>query len=264
MQYLQFPHLPLARLCSLSAMLLSSLTCAAQVVEDFPITPYRPSVSSPAELPVTGQLEMELGGLSTRDDKQRRHSLPYQLKLAFSPEWGVLMGGELMVLANDGAGMVDRGLGDTTLVLKRAFIVNDDRAFGLEFAVKTPTAAKALGSGRADYSINSIFSQDDDILHLDMNLNLARLGVFEEGSSRWQTGTSASLSAQLNERWDATAEWSGTRRSGTKAQGQALLAISYSPNKRLTMDVGVAKGLTTSSPGWSVFTGLVIPVAKLW
>ena len=143
MRHFQFPHLSLVGICSIAAMLLSSLTCAAQVVEDFPITPYRPSVSSPAELPVTGQLEMELGGLSTRDDMQRRHSLPYQLKLAFSPEWGVLMGGELMVLANDGAGMVDRGLGDTTLVLKRAFIVNDDRAFGLELAVKTPTAAKA-------------------------------------------------------------------------------------------------------------------------
>ena len=50
------------------------------------ITPYRPSVSSPAQLPLAGQLEFELGGLRTRSPDARRSSLPYQFKLAFSPE----------------------------------------------------------------------------------------------------------------------------------------------------------------------------------
>lgn len=231
---------------------------------DDAITPYRPSVSSPAQLPLAGQLELELGGLSSRSDQARRHSLPYQLKLAFSQEWGVLMGGELLVVANDGAGQVERGYGDSTLVLKRAYLVDEASAFGLELSVKAPSAAKVLGSGSTDYAINSIYSRDFGALHMDANLNLTRLGLIETDTSRLQTGLSSSFSTALSEHWGITAEWSGSRRKGTKAQGLGLFALSYSPYKRMTMDIGLSKGLTTSSPDLALFAGIVIPVAKLW
>lgn len=247
-----------------ATFMLTALAHAGPDDSDGAITPYRPSVSSPAQLPLAGQLELELGGLSTRSDQARRHSMPYQLKLAFSPEWGLLVGGELLVLANDGAGQLDRGFGDTSLVLKRAFIVSEDTAFGLELSSKLPTAAKTIGSGRADYEMNGIVSKDIGSLHMDLNLNLTRLGVAEQESSRMQSGLSSSFSLSINEHWGVTAEWAGSRRSGTKAQGQALLALSYSPSKRLTMDFGVAKGLTTASPDCSLFAGLVLPLARLW
>jgi hypothetical protein len=252
---------------TLSGLALSFMFAAPVVFADDngdAITPYRPSVSSPAQLPLAGQLELELGGLSARSDQDRRHSMPYQLKLAFSKDWGVLLGGEMLVLANDGAGQVDRGFGDTTLVLKRAFIVDDDSAFGLELAAKVPTAARAIGSGSADYTVNGIFSKDIGSVHMDLNLNLTRLGAPELDTSRMQTGLSSSFSTALSERWGITGEWSGSRRNGTKSQGQALFALSYSPSKRMTMDLGLSKGLTTSAPDWTIFAGLVIPVAKLW
>ncbi|MFZ6751293.1 transporter [Undibacterium sp. Ren11W] len=248
-------------------LLLGIISLPLQVLaadNDDAITPYRPSVSSPAQLPLAGQLELELGGLSSRSDEARRHSMPYQLKLAFSQEWGVLVGGELLVVANDGAGQVDRGYGDTSLVLKRAFIVDEQSAFGLELSAKAPTAVKALGSGSADYAINSIYSRDFGALHMDANLNLTRLGVAETDTSRMQTGLSSSFSTVLSEHWGITGEWSGSRRNGTKAQGLALFAFSYSPSKRMTMDIGVSKGLTTSSPDLALFAGIVLPVAKLW
>jgi hypothetical protein len=251
--------------CSFSVVLLAEPVLAADnAASEDAITPYRPSVSSPAQLPLAGQLELELGGLSSRSEQARRHSMPYQLKLAFSQEWGVSMGGELMLVANDGAGQVDRGYGDTTLVLKRAFIVNEQSAFGLELSAKAPTAAKALGSGSADYAINSIYSRDFGALHMDANLNVTRLGVAQADTGRSQTGLSSSFSTALSERWGITGEWSGSRRNGTKAQGLALFALSYSPSKRMTMDIGVSKGLTSSSPNLALFAGIVIPVAKLW
>ena len=53
---------------------LAALCTAAAAADDDAITPYRPSVSSPAQLPVPGQLEIELGGLHARSDDSRRSS----------------------------------------------------------------------------------------------------------------------------------------------------------------------------------------------
>lgn len=249
----------------LLAMLTCQVSLLAQAADDVenPITPYRPSVSNSAQLPVTGQLELEMGVNVSKDDGSRRQSLPYLFKLAFSKEWGVLLGGEARVI-NDEAGQRNQGFGDTSLTIKRAFIVDDDTAFGLEFGNKFPTAKEPLGSGKPDWTLNSIYSQDFGKLHADINLNLTHQGFAEDNTSHWQTGLSGSFSAALNEQCGVTAEWAGWHRAGTRNQGQALLAFTYSPNKRLTFDAGLIKGLTSSSSDRSWFAGVVIPVAKLW
>lgn len=119
-----------ARLVCLAAALAPGLAAA----DEDAMTPYRPSVSSPAQLPVAGQLELELGGIHVRSGDTRRTGLPYQLKLAFNADWGVLLGGEAQVWQYDGVDHV-RGVGDTNLVLKRAWVVDDASAFGMEFGV---------------------------------------------------------------------------------------------------------------------------------
>jgi hypothetical protein len=228
------------------------------------ITPYRPSVSSPAQLPVPGQLEVELGGLHARSDDTRRSSLPYAFKLAFSKEWGVVIGGEAHVWARDDAGIKAQGLGDTTLVLKRAWIVDDATAFGAELGAKLATANDSIGSGRADYTLNTIFSRDIGPVHMDANLNATRLGVFDDGTGRTQIGASASFSGALSDHWGLTGEVSGTHRSGTANGTQVLTALTYSPSKRLTFDFGVARAFRPTPATTQVFAGVVFPLAKLW
>ena len=255
--------LPLAA----SALMLLGLASSCQAQDDAlpPVTPYRPSVSSPAQLPAAGQLEMELGGLSIKGDDGRRNSLPTSLKLGFNDEWGVVISGESFVSAPDGDGGRARGLGDTVLVLKRAFLIDDATAFGLELGAKVPTARAAVGgSGKADYDLNGIFSRDIGTLHMDLNLNATRLGAIDPGTGRTQTGLSASFSAPLAERWGVNWEWSGTRRSGADSTAQFLLAATYSPTKRLTFDAGVVRGLNGATPDWAFFTGVVFPLGKLW
>jgi hypothetical protein len=247
---------------SAAALCLLPLFCLAQ--EGPPVTPYRPSVSSPAQLPAAGQLELELGGLSSKSDDGRRNSLPYALKLGFNQQWGVVLVGEGYVSAPDGDGGRAHGIGDTQFVLKRAFILGEDSALGLELGAKAPTARDSIGSGRADYSLNGIYSQDIGSVHMDANLNGTRLGSYEPGSGRVQTGLSASFSTPLNEQWGATGELSGTRRSGAASTAQVLFAVSYSPSKRLTLDAGFAHGLNHASPDWSFFSGVVLPLAQLW
>ena len=251
---------------SLAAVALAGAAIAASAADQDDadaITPYRPSVASPAQLPLAGQLELELGGLRTRSSEARRSSLPYQFKLAFSPEWGVLIGGEAQVWARDG-GASSRGVGDTSLVLKRAWIVDDASAFGMEVGAKLPTANDTIGSGKADYSVNTIYSRDIGPAHIDANLNATRLGLVDPGSARTQFGASVSVSTELSERWGLTGEISGTRRTGADSSVQVLAALTFSPNKRLTFDVGLARGVRPVPAATSVFAGVVFPITRLW
>ena len=74
----------------LVAGLFGSLPALAAGSEGTPsVTPYRPSVSTPAALSAPGWLEVEVGALRARgSEDSRRDSLPYSLKLAFSEDWG--------------------------------------------------------------------------------------------------------------------------------------------------------------------------------
>lgn len=232
--------------------------------DDSAITAYRPSVSNPAQLPVPGQLELELGGLHATTDDTRRDSVPYLFKLGFSEQWGMLLGGEAQVWQRDESNAHERGAGDTTITLKRAFLVNDATAFGLELSAKAPTANDVIGSGKADYTLNGIYSQDLARVHMDANLNATRLGSSEPSTSRMQSGLSAAFSMPLSDRWSGIAEFSGTRHPGAPSTAQLLTALVYAPNKRLAVDIGIARGLNNASPDWSVFSGIVVPLAKLW
>ena len=248
----------------LLAMLALASALPAWAADEPEVTAYRPSVSNPAELPTPGQLELEFGGLHQKQGSARDDSLPYLFKLGFTKEWGVLLGGDAHVWKRDEDGTREHGAGDTAITLKRVFTISDTRAFGLELGANLPTAKSSLGSGKADYTLNGIYSQDIRRLRLDVNLNAKRIGAPEEGSGRVETGLAAAFSLPLSSNWTGVAEWSGTRRSGTQSTAQVLAALSWSPGQRYAIDAGFIKGLNGATPDWSFFTGFVIPVARLW
>lgn len=68
--------MPSPRLLCLSLLLLS-LAPLAQAQDSDPVLPYRPSVASPAQLPVPGQLEFEAGGLLSKTDGTPRQPAIY-------------------------------------------------------------------------------------------------------------------------------------------------------------------------------------------
>ena len=143
------------------------------------VVPYRPSVSTPAQLSAPGYLELEAGGLAAHGDPTR-YTLPYTLKLAFTPDWGIRIGGDALVRQQG----VPTGVGDTAVVLKRRFAISDATAWGLELGEKLPSAGSERGSGHADTTVNAIFSSDfAPTWHTDLNLNETRLGV-DSGPAR--------------------------------------------------------------------------------
>ena len=249
----------------LLASALSSVGAAAQGTDDPPsVTPYRPSVSTPAALSAPGWLEVEAGVTHERaGDPSRRDSIPYTLKLAFSDDWGVRIGGDAWVRQRDAAGTRLSGGGDTTIVLKRRFAVDEGSAFGLEGGVNLPTARSGLGSGKADWSVNGIYSADIGPWHTDLNLVATRVGAVDPGTGRGQLLWAASLSRTLNDRWGVVGEFSGTRQRGVDGSAQFLAAASYNVSRSLALDAGVARSLR-SGREWSAFAGLTMLVARLF
>ena len=240
----------------------------AQAEESEPgAVPYRPSVSSPAALPVPGWLDMEFGWQRTSGGgDKRRDSIPFSAKLAFNDAWGVVVGSEFQVRRVDQANAVFTGGGDTTLLLKHRIATADEAtAWGIAAGIKAPTAKDTLGSGKSDVIVNGIFSSDfAEGYHLDANLTATRLGAGEAGEGRIQYGWAAALSRSLNDQWGIFVEPSGTRRGGTPSTAQLLAGASYNVSKRLVLDFAVAKGLNNATPDWQLMAGLTVLLGRLW
>ena len=232
------------------------------------VTPYRPTVSTPAALSAPGWLEVE-SGLQGVDagGSTHRDSLPYSLKLAFSPDWGVRIGGEAWVQNPVAPGDRVSGLGDTSLVLKRRFAVNDQAAFGLEIGVIAPTARGGdhSGSGKTDYTATGIYSIDfAHSLHADFNAGVTQLGATNPATSRRQALWAAAVQEGLSEKWGIVAELSGTRQAGVPRMAQILAGATFSPGKRVTWDLGLVRGMTAATPTWGVFIGSTFLVSRLF
>ncbi|MET0382920.1 MAG: transporter [Burkholderiaceae bacterium] len=231
------------------------------------VVPYRPSVSTPAQLSAPGVLELEVGGLRAAGPHggASRLSLPYTLKLAFTSDWGIRVGGDAWVRDADGTGGARRGGGDTAIVLKRRFAASDATAWGVELGEKLPTAGSVLGSGRADTAVNGIFSSDfAPAWHVDVNLGETRLGAPSGESRAWQTGWAAAFSRTLTEAWSAVGELSGTHQASAPNAAQALAAASWSASPAAVFDFGFARGLDAAAPRRQFFAGLTLRLGKLF
>lgn len=259
------------RVRNVAVLLVAGMACSqgayAQATPDEPpsVTPYRPSVSTPAALSAPGWIEVEAGLLHARGQgTARRDSLPYTVKLAFAADWGVRIGGDAWVRQTDDAGQRLSGGGDSSIVLKRRFEIDAASAFGLEAGATLPTGRGGIGTGKSDYSFNGIYSADLGEYHTDLNLVSTRVGRVDPGVSRGQILWAASLSKSLNDRWGVVGELSGTHQRGVAGSAQLLGAASYNVSKSLVLDAGLARSMRSGVPDWSIFTGFTMLAGRLF
>ncbi len=226
-------------------------------------TPYRPTLSNPAELSAPGWLELEGGWAREHDSSTIRQGMPYTAKLAFTPDWGILVGGELW--AREQSDRTVSGHGDTSLTLKHRIATNDkDINFGIEAGVNLPTATNQLGSGKPDWTVNSIYSQDfDNDWRLDVNAGLTRFGVKASGTSNISALWAAALSKGLGN-WGLAGELSGTHQNGTSDMHQVLGAVSYSLSPRVVVDGGLSTSFQGSQTSHAVFLGVTWLAGKVF
>lgn len=252
-RYTRCGALPLA-----AGMLLVAAAAPAYSGEEPSATPYRPTVSNPAALPVPGYLEVEAGFLRARNDPRRRDSLPVLFKYAFTENVGVLVGGEAHVRYYSDIDGKATGAGDANLTLKLNHTLNDKLAIGLEAGVKLPTAKDPIGSGKHDKLVNGIVSVEVGAATLDVNFGAQRLGAVNPGESRTAYTWAGALSYPINQRWGIAGEFSGVAQRGVSGTSQFLAAATYNVSKRVVLDGGIAWGLTRASTDRAVFVGITI------
>jgi len=253
-------------LCFGVIALNGAISCAHAEQREVEATPYRPTVSNPADLPVPGWLEVEMGWQRIKGGgDNRRDSFPVLAKLAFSEDWGILVGSELGVRRTDLNNNLYTGSGDTTLLLKhRIPDGSEGSAWGIEAGFKSPTARDTIGSGKTDYIVNGIYSSDFAKNHLDLNFNATYIGAIAAGEDRTQYGWAAALSHSLDDQWGIFGELSGNTRRGTNATAQFMAGTSYNYSKRMVFDAGGAWGLNGASPDWTLFAGMTVLLGQLW
>ena len=236
---------------------------AASDDDDPSVTPYRPTVSNPADLSAPGWLEAEFGGLRTfGEDHSRSDSVPWLLKYAFDEDHGLLLGGNAYV-SEQAPAAARQSVGDTALEWKQRFPLSAKAAFGIEAGVIAPTAERTLGVGTPVWLVNGIFSADLGVLHLDLNLGDAHASAHDASVSPWQTTWAAAISWPLSEAWGAAFEVSGTHQRGNPTTRQALVAINCNLSRRVSLDSGAAYGLASNSHDRSLFAGATVLLGRL-
>lgn len=244
-----------------SGVLLTSATRAADTEPsdaELRATPYRPTVSNPAALPVPRHFEWEAGGLASYGHDSDRHvSVPFLLKYAFNPDIGVLVGGESFV-SDRAAGDTQNGWGDTTVELKYHHAVSDSTALGVEAGAKLPTASADLGSGHTDFTANGIVSTQASGFDVDINASYPRLGITDARTNRGVLGWAIAASHDLAKQWGVAAEFSGAEQSGAPNHSQFLAAVSFTPEPTVVLDAGALAGLDRAAPRYGVFAGLTV------
>jgi hypothetical protein len=256
-----------ARFSCVVATILVASTVHAQTADndsDPAVTPYRPTISNPADLSAPGWFEGELGGLrALNQDHSRDGSVPWLLKYALDENYGLLLGGNGYVSQALPGVPTQESFGDTSLEWKQRLPISDHAAFGFEAGVLAPTAAHDLGVGRAQWIVNGIFSTDLGAAHLDVNVGEAHGGTQPANVSLWQTAWAAAISRPLAGDLGAAFELSGIYQQGTATQSQALFAMNYNWSSRLVLDCGTAYGLTHAAHDRSFFAGATFLIGRL-
>ena len=257
---------PISQLLAGVGCLATALLCcsSALAAEEPGVTPYRPTVSNPAALSAPGWLELEAGFAAQNGrDGSRQDSLPFLAKFAVTPDFGVLLGGNAFVSQREADGTRLSGAGDSMLMLKHRFVMNEDAALGCEYGFKAPTAAKGLGSGKSDLVLNGIYSRDIRGHALDINLNVTKLGGVAITESAYQYGWSGTVFRPFGGQWGVMAELSGVARRGALPENQWLLAASYAWSNRLVLDAGLSAGLGSTAHRAGLFAGMSLLLGQV-
>ncbi len=229
--------------------------------EQLTVTPYRPTVSNPAELSALRHLEVEFGAQSNQPGMEtERNSLPFLLKYPFADQWGLLVGGEAWIKSRNPDETIS-GFGNTSVLLKHYYPISETLAVGFEAGVVLPSARPSLGQGRTDYLGNLIVSQDISDLRIDVNAGVTRRGFKEEDLDQYRYNWAIAASHPITERWGIAGEFSGVLTKQQKPTSQFLASLNYLMTPQLMLDFGGTVGMTTITDNYTAFAGFSYLIA---
>lgn len=208
---------------------------------DLQANPYRPSVGSPASLPVPQHLEVEFGFANANTSGSNTKTSPLLLKYAFNSNIGLTLGFNPLTHVKTSTDSIN-GQGDGSLTLKLAQPVTDGFVVGEELSTTLPIANHQLGTNKANQTINLIASNDFSGFHSDVNANITRFGDDQgSGVSQQFFGWSAGISHPLVNQLSGGLELSGTEQHGADSTLQVLESLGLNYTNKTVFDVYTAQ-----------------------
>ena len=243
---------------------LAAASAGAAADEPPPVVPYRPTFGDPADLPAPGYPELEFGYLYARGGATAAaaSSTPILFKLAWSDNWGVLLGTDVSDWQRQPDGSGVRSGGDTTLTLKQRLPATDELAFGLEYELVLPTARPPIGAGSTGVALTGIVSADTGPLHIDVNLGVTRLGAPDPGTGRGQGFAAFAVSKPLSDEVTLMTDLYGNFQHGTTPNTSGMLAMSYAVTPQFVVDIGAMARLARAAPDWQVTAGFTMQLGR--
>ena len=239
----------------ISAMGLIHFFCLPSVYAD------RPLSTEEAFTVEKGQFKLETGFEFARQDNHDREINP-SVTLTYGLLENVDIGvGSSYLFARPKEGENENGIGDTEIELKYQALGEKTwmPAFAVSGSLKVPTAsdAKGLGSGKADFGINAIFSKELSNRFL-LHLNVGYAFIGERGADN-EMNYSGAVQFILSDKWTVAGEIVGVNNfNGAKRDDpvSGLIGATYLVTDQLVWDAGVEIGMSKAAPDYRITTGL--------
>ena len=231
------------------------------------IEPDRPDVTNGTHIVPPGLIQIEFGGLYTRDTpSQTGATSPFTIRVGLA-DWIEARMGADGVTTQNGPDASATGFGNVQLGAKLRLWAEPGGAPVLSIlpSVNLPTAdsSRGLGSGDTDFTIALLTGTDIRTRgHIDINYGIGAIGAGQGRPHYLQHLISASLSEAVTDRWNPYVEVFWFSRTDIDGAPETALdtGIIYELGSHFALDGGVQFGIGGPASDFGAFGGLSIIV----
>ena len=253
----------------IAAFFICALAMAGAVSaqSDAGVDPDRPDVTNGTHIVPSGLVQVEFGGMYTRDTPaQTGVTLPFTIRVGLA-DWIEARFGADGVTTQSGPDANGTGFGNVQLGAKLRLWGQPGGAPVLSIlpGVNLPTAdaSRGLGSGDADYTVSLLTGTDITRRgHVDINYGLGAIGEGQGRPHYAQHLISASASAAVTDRWNPYVELFWLSRTDIDGAAETALdtGVIYELGSHFAIDGGVQFGVGGPASDFGAFGGLTVIV----
>jgi len=234
------------------------------------IEPDRPDVTNGTHIVGTGLLQIEFGGLLTRNDPTlSAFGSPFTARVGLTEWIEARVGTDGLLTQSDDNGRVV-GFGNVQVGAKLRLWADPGGIPVLSIlpTINIPTASadKGLGSGQADYTIAVLTGSDiGRHVHADVNYGIGAIGSGDERARFVQHLASISVSDAISDNWNPYVEvfWFSRQDIGGSSLTSIDAGAIYQIGARYAVDGGIQFGATANAPRFAAFGGLSMIVGDV-
>ena len=250
-------------LALLVTLLLIAIPALGQT--EVAIEPDRPDVTDGTRIVPTGLIQIEFGGMYTRDTpEQTGATSPFTIRIGIA-DWIEARFGADGVATQNGPDANGTGFGNIQLGAKVRLWAQPGGAPVLSIlpSINLPTAdaSKGLGSGDADFTIALLTGTDIRKRgHIDFNYGVGAIGGGDGRPHYVQHLLSASLSEAVTDRLNPYVEVFWLSRTGIDTAPETAIdtGVIYELGSHLALDGGVQFGVAGPASDFGIFGGVSV------